>query len=83
MEIIEEEKIVLTLRQAAEQALWDLQQWTFDHAPGCDCFTCGDTIPDLAQALGAELLPKVRLTTDEPFDVVAGKSLIKTPKNNS
>ena len=51
LEAIEEEKIVLTLPQAAEQALWDLQQWVKDHAPGCECYTCVESIPDLKVVL--------------------------------
>jgi len=46
-----EEIIVLTLPQAAEQALWDLRQWTKDHPSDCECFTCCDTIPDLSRSL--------------------------------
>jgi hypothetical protein len=49
--VLEEEIIVLTLPQAAEQALWDLRQWTKDHPADCECFTCRDTIPDLIRAL--------------------------------
>jgi len=46
-----EEVIVLSLHDAAEQALWDLQQWVKDHKQGCDCYTCNESIPDLKQAL--------------------------------
>lgn len=41
----------MTLEDAAREALWDLQQWTKDHPAGCECFTCGDSIPDLKKAL--------------------------------
>ena len=70
--VLEEEIVALTLPQAAEQALWDLQQWTEDHPRGCDCFTCGDSIPDLARSLGIPAPSKPIPTTDEPFDVITG-----------
>lgn len=71
-EELKEEIIELTLQQAAEQALWDLQEWTKDHAAGCDCFTCGESIPDLARSLGVPVPVKPIQTTDEPFNVVTG-----------
>lgn len=43
--------IVLSLHDAAEQALWDLRQWVKDHPKPCECFTCNDSIPDLERAL--------------------------------
>jgi len=43
--------IVLSLHDAAEQALWDLRQWVKDHPKPCECFTCCDSIPDLERAL--------------------------------
>ena len=46
-----EPMIVLSLHDAAEQALWDLRQWVKDHPRGCECFTCGDSIPDLERVL--------------------------------
>ncbi len=47
----DEPVIVLSLHDAAEQALWDLRQWVKDHSKPCECFTCGDSIPDLERAL--------------------------------
>ena len=47
----EEPVILLPLQDAAEQALWDLRQWVEDHPEDCECFTCGDSIPDLERAL--------------------------------
>lgn len=52
--VIEEEVIVLSLHDAADQALWDLRQWVKDHSKTCDCFTCKESIPDLERALGSE-----------------------------
>jgi hypothetical protein len=52
---VSEEIVRLTLPQAAEQALWDLRQWTKDHAKDCECFTCRESIPDLSTALGEHL----------------------------
>jgi len=52
MAVLKEEMVVLSLPSAAEQALWDLRQWVKDHPKPCECFTCGDTIPDLERALG-------------------------------
>ena len=52
--MLHEEIIVLTLPQAAEQALWDLRQWVKDHPSDCECFTCCDTIPDLKRSLGEQ-----------------------------
>jgi hypothetical protein len=46
-----ETQVTLTLYEAAEEALWDLQQWVKDHPANCDCFTCGETIPDLRTAI--------------------------------
>jgi hypothetical protein len=46
--------VVLSLHDAAEQALWDLRQWVKDHQQPCECYTCGDSIPDLERALGSE-----------------------------
>jgi len=52
MAVLKEEVIVLSLHDAAEQALWDLKQWVKDHPKSCDCITCCDSIPDLERALG-------------------------------
>lgn len=49
--IVREEVVQLSLSAAASQALWDLKQWVKDHVKGCDCFTCGESIPDLERAL--------------------------------
>jgi hypothetical protein len=51
---LEEPVIVLSLHDAAEQALWDLRQWVEDHPATCDCYTCKESIPDLERALGTE-----------------------------
>lgn len=68
MSEIKEEIILLTVEQAAGQALWDLQQWTKDHLPTCNCFTCLDTIPDLCRALGQSAPERREPTLDERFD---------------
>ncbi len=49
--VVKEEVVVLSLHDAAEQALWDLRQWVKNHPKPCECFTCGDSIPDLERAL--------------------------------
>ncbi len=59
--MLHEEIIVLTLPQAAEQALWDLRQWVKDHPSDCECFTCCDTIPDLSRSLGEHLVVPARV----------------------
>jgi len=46
--------VVLSLHDAAEQALWDLKEWVKDHPKNCECYTCCDSIPDLERALGSE-----------------------------
>lgn len=46
----------MTLEDAARQALWDLQQWVKDHPPNCECFTCGESIPDLKHMLPEDQL---------------------------
>jgi hypothetical protein len=51
---LEEPVIVLSLTDAAHQALWDLRQWVKDHPKDCECYTCKDSIPDLVKALGTE-----------------------------
>jgi hypothetical protein len=53
-EAMKEEVIQLSLCAAAEQALWDLMQWVKDHAKGCECFTCKESISDLEWALKHE-----------------------------
>ena len=52
--VVEEDVIVLSLTDAAHQALWDLRQWVEDHPATCDCYTCKESIPDLERALGTE-----------------------------
>jgi broad specificity phosphatase PhoE len=41
----------LTAEDVMEQALWDLQQWVKDHKQPCECYTCGESIPDLQKYL--------------------------------
>lgn len=48
---------VMSLEEAAAQALWDLQQWVKDHLPLCDCFTCMESIPDLKNVLPQDETP--------------------------
>jgi hypothetical protein len=61
-----EEIIALTLPQASEQALWDLQQWTKDHSPACECFTCRETIPDLKAALDDRAVLRLTVSVRQP-----------------